>query len=140
MDILCIPPAELDDFWPYVWPHLERGVAVTGRERVELAADIIADRARVWIATGGAPRQVYAAWFTEIISDGAGKVVVVFGLGGSRAYKWAADVDAKMAEYAAAEGCKRFQFAGSRGWTRHLPHCREIGTMHGDTLFERAVA
>ncbi len=140
MDILCIAPANLDDVWPHVWPHLERGVAVAGRERVELAADILADRARVWIATGDRPRQVYAAWLTEIVSDGGQRVVVVFGLGGKRAFKWAADVDAKMAEYAAAEGCKVFRFAGSRGWARHLPHCREIGHMDGDTLFERAVA
>lgn len=138
--MLCIPTADLDDWWPHVWPHLSRGVEVAGRDRVDLAADILADRARVWIAAGDNPRQVYAAWMTEIVMVEKGKCVVVFGLGGKRAFKWAANVDAKMAEYAAAEGCAVFQFAGSRGWARHLPHCREIGRMHGETIFERAVA
>lgn len=138
-DIAQIPVAALDDFWPHVWPSLQHGLAVAGKERHEIAADILADRARVWIATAGEPVRVKAAWLTEVTNDGQRRLVV-FGLGGADPKDWIADLEQEMLAFARAEKCATVRFAGRRGWVRLLPDCRQIGQFGGEPIFERAVA
>ncbi len=138
MDILPIPLAHLDDVWPHVWPHLRRGVDVCGRSREALAADILADRARVWIASSDdGRRQVHAAWLTEIVGEDGVRYLAVFGLGGQGAAVWAEPLEAAMVAYARAECCKTIRFNGSRAWGRHLPRCKPIRRDGDLTVFER---
>lgn len=140
MQILQIPVALLDDVWPHVWPHLSRGVAVSGKSREELAADILADRTRVWVATTEAPRKVHAAWLTEIGEADGKRVVWIYGLGGKAPDAWAEPMVDAMVDYIKSEGAVAGRFAGKRGWQRYIPGSVPVGTEAGETIFERAVA
>jgi hypothetical protein len=137
--ILPIPLDMLDDYWPHVWPHLAKGVEVSGRTRAELAADILHDRARVWFAATDGGRRVSAAWLTEVLSDDGRRVLNVYGMGGERPADWVQEFADEMERYARAEGCAAARYAGREGWARYRPEYRKIGNVGGEAIFERAL-
>ena len=140
IDIVPVPADRLDDAWPHIWPALAKGVEVSGLERREIAAGILTERMRVWMATGHGPTRVMAAWLTQILTVNGKRCLVVFGLGGEKPAAWAGDLERAMTAYAAAEGCSLFQFAGKRGWLRFMSGWREAGRVDGQPYYERAVA
>jgi len=137
MNILPIPVSSLDDLWPHVWPHLKRGVEVCGRSREQLAADILSDRARVWCASSEVNAAVYAAWLTEIVTHEGRRCLMVFGLGGAYPTAWITQLEDRMAAYARDENCALARFAGRKGWSKLLSQCRQVGTIEGETLYQR---
>lgn len=137
MDILPIPLAHLDDVWPHVWPHLRRGVEVCGRSREQLAADILDDRVRVWMAASD--RAVSAAWLTEIVTHEGKRCLMVFGLGGSDPTAWIEQLETRMAGYAKDERCDLARFAGRKGWSKLLSQCRQVGVIEGEALYQRDI-
>ena len=137
--ILPIPLDMLDDYWPHVWPHLAKGVEVSGRSRADLAADILHDRARVWCAATEQGTRVSAAWLTELLNDGGRRVLNVYGMGGQKPDEWVQAFADAMESYARAEGCVAARYAGRKGWARYRPEYRQIGESGGEAIYERAL-
>lgn len=139
-EILPVPLDMLDDYWPHVWPHLAKGVEVSGRTRAQLAEDMLRDRARVWFASTSPPRRIRAAWFTEIVQVDGLRTLSMFGIGGEAPTEWVGDAFARMEAYAIDEECSAALFTGRKGWSRLGSGYEAVRLTNGESVFRKVLS
>jgi hypothetical protein len=130
VELICIDPAQVHQFWPYVAPFI---AAAMKRGRISdfagVACAVHAGRALVWIVWDG--ERIKAAVVTELGTANGERfcTIVAFGAedgrkrpggGGRDRREWLPLLGA-LERYARAEDCKAMRIFGRRGWERLLP-------------------
>lgn len=137
-----IPPILLVHMAPFIGPYLARGLPGSGRDPLDIAADIARDHNQVWaIFEKGS---VVGAFLTAIVvkDDDGERVLDIFGLAGDGAPRWGRHLSDLMHDYAKANDCKRFVFDGKYGWLRACGHTVQVAGRKNARMmiFERRVA
>lgn len=119
--LICVDPAQVRHFWPYVEPLLRPAVENVGLSNFELiAADILSGKDLLWIVWSG---KIEGAASTSWQVVGGEKICVLTAGGGNMRqclpFLW------KIEEYAKAEGCKAVRVFGREGWLRALEGYRK---------------
>jgi hypothetical protein len=124
--LICIDPARVHEFWPYVSPLIRAAMERGGiTDFGSVAAAISAGRALVWIAIahleGERPGMtIKAAAVTELSTVNGARFCTVVACGGRDRAEWL-PLLAGLERYARAESCKAMRIFGRRGWERLLP-------------------
>lgn len=117
-ELVCVDPARIHEFWPYVRPLLEKACRRTRLNAfTDLEADILAGRSLAWIAWNG--RGIEAAAATILANSDLGRVCVITLCAGRDMSRWLKLID-RIETYARDEGCARIRIFGRKGWLRVL--------------------
>lgn len=118
MQLLCVSPDLVRDFWPVAEPFLKSAMVRTGLGLFnDVAADLFAGKSLLWIAWDGAAVEAAAA--TQLQATENGLVCVIVACGGRRLGRWL-PLLAEIEAYAAKEGCSAVRIFGRMGWQRVL--------------------
>ncbi len=118
VELVCIDPARVAEFWPHVRGLILGAIARTGLSHTrDVEASILSGRSLLWITWDG--QAIDAAAATEIVANDLGKVCVLVACGGRNRRRWFPMLG-KIEVYAKAEGCSCVRILGRRGWARLL--------------------
>jgi hypothetical protein len=137
--LVCIPPAQTQDFWPHV-AALIRAAMQKGRltDFAEVERRVHAGRALLWLAVchedgrerpdggeehGGEGIAIKAAAVTELDAANGERFCTIVACGGSERRQWLPLI-AQLEHYARTEDCKAMRIFGRRGWRKLLPDYR----------------
>jgi hypothetical protein len=120
--LICIDPARIDEFWPYVAP-LIKGAMVRGAitDFAEVEAAVLTGRVLVWIAWNGTA--IKAAAVTQLSTVHGERFCTIVACGGRDRSEWL-PLLAGLERYAKSENCQAMRTFGRRGWERLLPDYR----------------
>ena len=120
--LICIPPAQVRDFWPHVSPLI---AAAMRKGRLTDFADVervvLAGGALLWLAWTG--ETIKAAAVTQLGQANGEKFCTIVACGGRERGGWL-HLIAGLERYAQAEGCAAMRIYGRRGWLKLLPAYR----------------
>lgn len=117
--LICVSPDEIDAAWPYVVGYLHAAYLAGDEEMPENLKDWLKKRkGLLWLYTTGG--RVLAAMITSIEMRPSGKVLRMGATGGTELKRWR-ECEARIVEYARAEGCVKIVSEGRPGWARVLP-------------------
>ena len=118
VELVCVDPARIVEFWPHLRPLLKAACQRTKLNAfTDLEDDILAGRSLVWMAWNG--RAVEAAVATALVDTEAGRVCVITLCAGHDMRRWL-PLLAGIEAYAKAEGCRRLRIFGRKGWLQLL--------------------
>ena len=118
-ELICIDPARVREFWPYVAPLIAAAMKRGGiTDLADVEGAILAGQALVWMAWNGAT--INAAAVTQLSSVQGERFCTIVACGGRNRDKWL-PLLAGLEHYAKAEDCKAMRIFGRRGWERLLP-------------------
>jgi len=119
MQLICIDPAQVHQFWPYAAPFIKSAME-RGRlgDFDGIACSVRANRALLWICWNGA--KIKAAVVTELTMANGEKFCTIVACGGQDRDEWMPLIGG-LEKYARAEGCTAMRIMGRRGWERLLP-------------------
>lgn len=135
---LPIPVALIDHLRPSLGPHIDRALAASLFDPVEMTADLIAGRAVLWaVFDQGKPT---AALFTSCHAGEADDAFLfVYGLGGTGAKRWANPVLRSLEQHARHNGCAFVRFYGRKAWAKVAKNYHPVASDGETPLFERAL-
>lgn len=117
--IFCVPPDSIDAAWPLVVSYLEKAYAACDEFMPENLKDWLKEeRGLLWIYTKGGI--VFAAMVTSLEKRPSGLICRI-GATGSMNLLMLRECEARIVEYARAEGCVKIVLEGRPGWSRVLP-------------------
>lgn len=114
VELICIDPARVSDFWPYVEPLLNLAIDRRGNWSIDEIREQVDQGALVWIAWDG--ETINAACVTRLAQEQRGLVLEAIACGGGgqdwrRLYK-------EIENYGRGEGCVISRISGREGWRR----------------------
>jgi len=116
-ELLCIDPARVSEFWPYVAPLLKAAVLKTDLCKfAEIEHQTLSGAGLLWIAWSG---RIEAAAATVITETDRARVCVLTACGGTDRKRWLPLLE-KIEAYARDQGCSVLRILGRRGWQRVL--------------------
>jgi hypothetical protein len=120
--LICIDPAQVHEFWPYVAPLIKAAMQ-KGRlsDYADVEHSVRNGNALLWIAWNG--ETIKAAAVTELGVANGEKFCTVVACGGHERRQWL-HLLAGLETYGKAEGCAAMRMYGRRGWLRLLPEYR----------------
>lgn len=118
VDLICVDPKRVREFWRHVEPLLRKAIERTGiSDFRDIECDILYGDALLWICWDG--KQILCAGSTLITETSAGKVCVITACGGTDMHSWL-PLLSKVEQYAKEQGCRCTRIIGRRGWLRVL--------------------
>jgi hypothetical protein len=133
VELVCVEPARIHEFWPHVRSLLEKACRATCLNAfADFEADILAGRSLVWVAWNG--NAIEAAAATVLINSDLGKVCVITLCAGRKMSRWLKLIE-RIEAYAGDEGCARIRIFGRKGWlcvlegydAKHVIMDKELG-------------
>lgn len=125
--------------WPVIGNMLLAGASVDAS--VDLASEVrnvLEERARVWVIAS--EDRIVAAFLTSIVTDGDGRALDCYGLGGAGMARWGRELTDAMVAYARLAECGRVIFKGRKALKRTYPGIRVVGIDGDHFIYERRVA
>lgn len=127
VELLCLPPEEVDKAWPLVRSLLARVTSLTPKLELE---DILAltqsGDFQLWVVWDPASRETLAVFATQLTTYPSGwKTVRINLLAGEEMERWKHLIDG-IEQWAIAEGCDAVEIVGRRGWGRVFPDYKLI--------------
>lgn len=123
-----VPLESVERYWPYIEPHLQRGIdAVTTELTTDFVkAEALADRRMLWaIIDTDSPFPFLGAASAGQRMTNAGLVVFIEAIGGRDGRKWIRQCLGDFEEQARIAGAVKIEIEGRRGWRRVLPGFHE---------------
>ena len=118
VDAICVDPAQVETFWPFVESFLQRAVDRTDLCHFEAVKQAtLQGIGLLWIAWG---QKLYGAATTELMVTQRSKACIITAAGGED-MKVCLPLLAKIETYAKNEGCDVVRIFGREGWQRMLP-------------------
>jgi len=118
MQLHCIDPKRVAEFWPHVRAMLQKAIERGGVSSFdEMERDTLAGRLLLWIAFDGTIR---AAATTQL----ADSRLIIAACGGNGMADWL-PLLSRLEAYGKSEGCEAVRIYGRRGWLRALDGFRE---------------
>ncbi len=117
IDLVCVDPKRVHEFWPVAGPMLKTAVLRTNLAAwQDIEYDILYGDALLWLVWSG---KIEAVVSTGLYETDAGKVCVITALAGENMSRWL-QLISKIETYAKDEGCKCVRIYGRKGWARVL--------------------
>jgi len=114
VELVCVPPDQVLQFWPSVRDLIARAVRRTGLNHIaDVEAETLHGDGLLWLACDGAT--IRAAATTVLARTDTELVCILTACGGERMREWL-PLLAKIEAYARAEGCGGFRIYGRKGW------------------------
>lgn len=115
----CVDPTQIEEFWPFARPLIERAVKRTNLSRwVEQERAILRGDQLLWLANDG--EKIEAAATTHLTKGEDGRpVCTITACGGENMEHWLPLI-AGIEKYARNEGCSCVRIFGRKGWCRVL--------------------
>lgn len=121
--LLCVAPQLIPKFWPSVKPFIESAyLAVDEFMPEDMESSLLAGSRLLWLCLR--KNVVLAALVTALEPKPSGKALRCVAIGGTNFEYWQA-CEARIMEYAAAEGCVKAVLEGRNGWARALSGWRQ---------------
>lgn len=118
MELVCIPPGLVHEFYPKVAPMLRAAIRKTDLARAsDLDDQILRGEGLLWLAIEG--QTIEAAATTTILETDRHSVCLVTACAGDDMPQWL-PLFRQIEDWARFEGCKRVRIIGRRGWLRAL--------------------
>jgi hypothetical protein len=122
VELLCVAPAQIRQFWPHVAHLLRAAILRTGLSDWQEVEDSILDGdALLWLAWDGA--QIKSAASTSLTAANGRLSCTVVACGGDDMSQWLGLLS-EIEKYAKAEGCDCTRIIGRKGWLRALKDYR----------------
>jgi hypothetical protein len=118
LDLVFIPPDEVDDIWPLAEEFIEAGCAAGEASSEALKGDCEDGYAQLWLAWSD---HCEAAAVTRIVLTPNGPVCVYESMGAKSLRKSNAQVAPKIEQWAKSQGCIAVRIYGRPGWSRAMP-------------------
>lgn len=118
MNLLCIPPNQVERVWPGVRTYIYRAIAkadLIGFAPVEAA--ILDGSALLWVAYDG--ERVWGAAATQIIQTEHRRVLHIMAASGN--LKTGQQLIGEIEKYGRDAGCVASRITGRLGWAKALP-------------------
>lgn len=118
VDLLCVDPAQIRQFWPHVSHLLRSAIDRTGLSDWQETEDsILNGDALLWIAWDGT--KILSAASTSLSMANRRKICTLVAVGGEDMKQWFPLLE-KIEDFARAEGCDCVRIYGRKGWARVL--------------------
>lgn len=118
MDLICVDPKRVHEFWPHAAEMIRSAVRRTNLSHSQdIEYDITSGDSLLWLAWDGA--KIEAAASTSLIETDTDKVCVLTACGGENMNHWLPLLK-QIETYAKAEGCQCVRIYGRKGWLRIL--------------------
>jgi hypothetical protein len=120
MQLLCVPPARAQEFWPVARKYIDAAMDRVGLQSArDVEYDVLTGQKLVWLVV--ARDRVVGAIVTSLVRDGTARVLEIVALGADlSAARPHLGLIAVLENYARAEGCVAVRIIGRRGWSRAL--------------------
>lgn len=117
-ELSCVDPAQIEEFWPYARPLIEKAIKRTNLSRwVDEERSILRGEQLLWLAHEG--ERIAAAATTHLTRGDGGPVCTITACGGEDMSQWLPLIEG-IEKYARAEGCSCVRIFGRVGWRRVL--------------------
>jgi hypothetical protein len=118
MQLACVPPWHVDEFWPKASRFVNAAAKRAHLRTPEgLKTDVHSGSSLLWVAMDG--RRVVGAGVTERHKDSCW--IIAWGADDQ---KQCASLLSTIEDFARQQGCKSVRLCGRRGWERMLPDYR----------------
>lgn len=115
MQLICVDPQRVNEFWPHVGGMIRVAIEATGLGEFEpIEREVLDGKQLLWLAWNGT--HVEAAATTQLVKPG---VCVLTACSGHQRERWL-PLFAKIEQYARDEGCSTMRIYGRKGWERVL--------------------
>jgi hypothetical protein len=118
IDLILIPPGEVDEIWPLGEKFIKAGCAAGEASPEVLKGDCEDGFAQFWLAWSD---HCEAAAVTRIVLTPNGPVCVYESMGADSLRKSNAQVAPKIEQWAKSQGCNAVRIYGRPGWSRAMP-------------------
>jgi hypothetical protein len=126
--LLCVPPDQVEKFWPHVEILISRAFLVGGGDDTPNSTRqrLNDGKAQLWIVLDDrkAGGELTAAATTELILTPKEKICVITSCAGKDLRRWDRFI-ADLEKFARDEGCAKLRIYGRRGWRKILSGYRE---------------
>lgn len=117
VELICVPPADVEKVWPFASPLLKAAVERTGlSDWPNIERDVLYGHGLLWLAWSG---KIEAAATTSLQRIGDDLICVLTACGGDGMERWL-QLLAGIETYARNERCKCVRIFGREGWRRAL--------------------
>jgi len=117
VELVCVDPKLVDQFWPHASKLIQTAVERTGLcEFKDIESQVLSGRQLLWLAWSGS---IEAAATTELVEINGHMVCVLTACGGHQRERWL-PLLAKIEQFAKDEGCECLRIFGRKGWERVL--------------------
>ena len=114
----CVDPVQIEEFWPFARPLIEKAIKRTNLSRwCDAEHAILRGDELLWLAHEG--EKIEAAATTHLTKGDGGPVCIITACGGENMEQWLPLI-AGIEKYARAEGCSCVRIFGRKGWLRVL--------------------
>jgi len=118
VELLCVDPKRVHQFWPHVEPLLRKAIVRTGISAFQdVEYDLLYGDALLWVCWDG--EKILCAGSTSLQQTDKGKVCLITACGGTDMHRWL-PLLSKIEQFARDEGCKCTRIIGRKGWQRVL--------------------
>jgi hypothetical protein len=115
VDLICVAPSRVHEFWPYVEQLLKNATEHCGDWSIgKIRSEVFRGDQLLWITWDG--QHIRAAATTKLLREENGAVCLAVACGGEE-HDWS-ERFAPIEEYARDEGCVATRIQGRQGWSR----------------------
>jgi len=117
-ELVCIPPARINDFWPHAKDLIRTAIEKTGlSDFADIEVSVLSGDQLLWLAWSS--KGIEAAATTQLIKAGERSLCVLTACSGQERERWV-HLFEKIEKYASDEGCSAMRIYGRKGWERVL--------------------
>lgn len=117
VELICVDPERVFDFWQFARPLIKSAIDATGlSDFADIENDVLSGNQLLWLAVSD---HIEAAATTHLSRD----VCTLTACGGHNRERWI-ELRKQIEAYAKAEGCKCVRLYGRKGWERVLEDYR----------------
>lgn len=118
--IEAVPADRVTLYWPHVESHIASAIADYGHSWSikDVFDDLMSSQMQLWVVWSG--KLINGVICTHIYESGRGKTCAMPVVASSRMADVFGEALRVIEEFAKANGCKRLQGAGRKGWERAL--------------------
>lgn len=117
VDLVCVPPSDVQKIWPQARLLIKSAIEHTGlSEFAHIEADVLSGDQLLWLAISD---HIEAAATTFLVKTRNKPILVITACSGAARERWIS-LRHKIEAYAKAEGCSRVRLYGRKGWQRVL--------------------
>lgn len=118
MNIFCVDPSQIDQYWPAVSHLIKPALQDTLSDFDTVSAEVMAGRNLLWLIWDGT--EIHAAVVTSLGIANGRKHCTIVACGGKQMLLWRHLID-RIEKFARNEGCKSLAIMGRRGWSKIYP-------------------
>lgn len=117
VSLVCVDPARIKEFWPYVKVMIRRAAKRGGGDYAQIKDDVLNGLDLLWIAFDG--EKIMAAATTSLTTIVDRKICIIAACGGAGWDRFGHLIEG-LEDYAKNEGCVAMRIYGRVGWQRML--------------------